>query len=132
MGISRQFSAKLPRASPDELEQLLAVLVELLLADPAHREQLAGGLRAAGGDLLEGGVAEHHEGGDLLLGGPHRPPLPEPFEERLVVGSRRVGAAPAGLVGSAVEWATALEGHPRALALGPLGPRKRVMRQQRR
>src|SRR3954466_5946027 len=131
MGISRQFSAKLPRGSPDELEQLLAVLVELLLADPAHREQLAGGLRAAGGDLLEGGVAEHHEGGDLLLAGPLRPPAMEPFEQLFVVGSRTVGAAPAGLVGSGLEWAIGHEAHPRALELGLYNVYERVKAEER-
>ena len=49
------------------------------------------------GDQLQGGVGEHHEGRHLLLTGPLAAPLPEPLEQRLVVGRGAV-VAPAALL----------------------------------
>src|SRR5688500_54966 len=70
--------------SADQLEHVVAVLLQLLRADAGDAQQRLGGGGLELGDELQRGVAEHHERRHLLRVRAALAPLAEPLEQLLV------------------------------------------------
>src|SRR5829696_3756252 len=92
----------------DECQDVVAVLLDLVRADPADRPQrgLIAGLVL--GDQLEGGIGEDDVRRHLVVARSLQPPALEPLEEPLVVAHRVVGAPPPLLLDGSAERLAAL------------------------